>query len=52
MSKHGRMLVKLNLRLQSELKNKLHVAALENGRSLNAEIVQRLMRSFGGGYQR
>jgi predicted HicB family RNase H-like nuclease len=46
MSKQGRMLVKLNLRLQSQLKTSLALAALENGRSLNAEIVQRLQTSF------
>ena len=48
MSKHGRMLVKLNLRLPGQLKTELHLAAIENGRSLNAEIVYRLRQSING----
>jgi predicted HicB family RNase H-like nuclease len=46
MSKHGRMLVKFNLRLPSALKTDLALAAMENNRSLNAEILARLQRSF------
>ena len=48
MSKQARMLVKFNLRIPSGLKTDLEIAALENGRSLNAEIVQRLLRSLQG----
>jgi len=40
---------KLTLRLPPELHRSLRVVAVENGRSLNAEIVQRLSRSFDGG---
>jgi predicted HicB family RNase H-like nuclease len=39
---------KLTLRLPTLLHQRLTVAAVDNGRSLNAEIVQRLGRSFGG----
>jgi hypothetical protein len=39
---------KLTLRLPSEIHRKLKAVAVENGRSLNAEIVQRLRRSFAG----
>lgn len=40
---------KLTLRLPRELHESMRVVAVENGRSLNAEIVQRLSRSFDGG---
>lgn len=36
----------LRIRLPIELKEKIEVAAKENGRSMNAEIVQRLEGSF------
>jgi predicted HicB family RNase H-like nuclease len=42
MSKHGRMLVKFNLRLPAGLKSDLTLVAMENNRSLNAEIIARL----------
>jgi predicted HicB family RNase H-like nuclease len=42
---------KLTLRLPTDLHRRLTSAAIENGRSLNAEIVQRLRRSFEGGHQ-
>jgi len=35
------------LRMQPELKERLEVAAHKAGRSLNAEVVDRLERSFG-----
>jgi predicted HicB family RNase H-like nuclease len=37
---------KLTLRLPPELHQRLKPVAVDNGRSLNAEIVQRLRRSF------
>ena len=37
---------KLTLRLPTDLHLRLTNAALDNGRSLNAEIVQRLLRSL------
>jgi len=37
-----------NLRMPDTLKAQLQAAAKENGRSLNAEIVQRLLRSLQG----
>jgi predicted HicB family RNase H-like nuclease len=40
---------KLTLRLPPALHRHLKSVAADNGRSLNAEIVQRLRRSFGGG---
>ena len=40
--------MKFNLRLPEALKLRLQAVAKENGRSLNAEIVQRLLRSFDG----
>jgi predicted HicB family RNase H-like nuclease len=40
---------KLTLRLPSDLHRRLTGAAVYNGRSLNAEIVQRLQRSLEGG---
>jgi hypothetical protein len=39
---------KLTLRLPTALHLRLTGAAVDNGRSLNAEIVQRLRRSFEG----
>lgn len=39
----------LNLRLPSELKSKLELSAKNNNRSLNAETVIRLARSFENG---
>jgi predicted HicB family RNase H-like nuclease len=39
---------KLTLRLPVDLHRRLTGAALDNGRSLNAEIVQRLRRSLEG----
>jgi hypothetical protein len=39
---------KLTLRLPPKLHQSLKVVAVENGRSLNAEIVQRLLRSLEG----
>jgi predicted HicB family RNase H-like nuclease len=39
---------KLTLRLPPELHGLLKSAAVDNGRSLNAEIVQRLRRSVDG----
>jgi predicted HicB family RNase H-like nuclease len=39
---------KLTLRLPATLHRRLRAVAVENGRSLNAEIVQRLRRSFDG----
>jgi predicted HicB family RNase H-like nuclease len=39
---------KLTLRLPPETHERLKAVAIENGRSLNAEIVQRLLRSFAG----
>ncbi|MGC0154850.1 Arc family DNA-binding protein [Chromobacterium vaccinii] len=36
----------VNMRMPAELKDSLQQAALANGRSLNAEIVQRLDESF------
>ncbi len=36
----------MKLRLPAELKDKLAAAAAENGRSLNAEVTQRLEESF------
>jgi predicted HicB family RNase H-like nuclease len=44
--------VKFNLRLPGDLKTRLHLEALKNGRSLNAEIVHRLMRSLDAGRYR
>ncbi|MGV3170506.1 MULTISPECIES: Arc family DNA-binding protein [Proteus] len=38
----------LRIRLPIELKEKIEVTAKENGRSMNAEIVQRLESSFPG----
>ena len=35
-----------NLRMPATLRDKLVIQARENGRSLNAEIVQRLLRSL------
>jgi predicted HicB family RNase H-like nuclease len=40
---------KLTLRLPPALHRHLRSAAVDNGCSLNAEIVQRLRGSFGGG---
>jgi predicted HicB family RNase H-like nuclease len=40
---------KLTLRLPPTLHRHLKSVALDNGRSLNAEIVQRLRRSIDGG---
>jgi predicted HicB family RNase H-like nuclease len=40
---------KLTLRLPPELHRRLKSVAVDNGRSLNGEIVQRLRRSFDGG---
>ena len=40
---------KLTLRLPLKLHRRLKSVAVDNGRSLNAEIVQRLRRSFVGG---
>lgn len=37
------------LRLQPELKDRIEAASKENGRSMNAEIVDRLSRSFDAG---
>lgn len=37
-----------NLRMPESLRLRLAAAAKENGRSLNAEIVQRLLRSLEG----
>jgi predicted HicB family RNase H-like nuclease len=37
---------KLTLRLPPTLHQSLKAVALDNGRSLNAEIIQRLRRSF------
>jgi predicted HicB family RNase H-like nuclease len=39
---------KLTLRLPPEIHRNLKAVAVENGRSLNAEIVQRLRRSLAG----
>jgi predicted HicB family RNase H-like nuclease len=39
---------KLTLRLPPKLHRSLKAVAVDNGRSLNAEIVQRLRRSFEG----
>jgi predicted HicB family RNase H-like nuclease len=39
---------KLTLRLPTALHRRLTGAAIDNGRSLNAEIVQRLRRSLEG----
>jgi predicted HicB family RNase H-like nuclease len=39
---------KLTLRLPSHLHRRLTDVAVDNGRSLNAEIVQRLQRSLEG----
>jgi predicted HicB family RNase H-like nuclease len=39
---------KLTLRLPTDLRRRLAGAAVGNGRSLNAEIVQRLRRSLEG----
>ena len=39
---------KLTLRLPPELHRRLKSVAVDNGRSLNAEIVQRLRRSVDG----
>jgi predicted HicB family RNase H-like nuclease len=39
---------KLTLRLPPDIHLNLKAVAVENGRSLNAEIVQRLRRSFAG----
>ncbi|MFC4339638.1 Arc family DNA-binding protein [Cupriavidus numazuensis] len=38
----------LKLRLPAELKEKLAAAAAESGRSINAEVVGRLVASFEG----
>jgi predicted HicB family RNase H-like nuclease len=46
------MVKAFNLRIPEGLKLQLAAAAAANHRSLNAEILQRLLRSFGGGYQR
>jgi predicted HicB family RNase H-like nuclease len=40
---------KLTLRLPPTLHRRLKSVAVDNGRSLNAEIVQRLRRSVDGG---
>jgi hypothetical protein len=40
---------KLTLRLPPKLHRRLKSVAVDNGRSLNAEVVQRLRRSFDGG---
>jgi hypothetical protein len=40
---------KLTLRLPPDLRRRLKSVAVVNGRSLNAEIIQRLGRSFDGG---
>jgi predicted HicB family RNase H-like nuclease len=37
---------KLTLRLPLNLHQRLRAVAVDNGRSLNAEIIQRLRRSF------
>lgn len=36
----------INLRVPADLKKKIELIAVENGRSLNAEVVQRLEQSF------
>jgi hypothetical protein len=36
----------INVRIAAEFKKKLEHAAIENGRSLNAEVVHRLEQSF------
>lgn len=36
----------INVRVEAEFKKKLEHAAIENGRSLNAEVVRRLENSF------
>jgi predicted HicB family RNase H-like nuclease len=48
MSKNGRPLAKFNLRLPPGLKTNLEAAAMQNDRSLNAEIVHRLRASCEG----
>ena len=37
------------LRMEEELRKKIAAAAAANGRSMNAEIVHRLMQSFSSG---
>jgi predicted HicB family RNase H-like nuclease len=44
--------MKFNLRLPNDLKVRLKLEALRNGRSLNAEIVHRLLRSLDAGRYR
>lgn len=39
----------INVRVAAEFKKKLEHAAIENGRSLNAEVVHRLEQSFDQG---
>lgn len=36
----------INIRVEAEFKKKLELAAIKNGRSLNAEVVRRLEQSF------
>jgi len=43
---------KLTLRLPTDLHGRLTRSAVDNGRSLNSEIVQRLRRSVEGGSTR
>jgi cobalamin biosynthesis protein CobT len=49
MAKTGRESVQQMLRLPDDLRESLREASEANGRSLNAEIVQRLEKSFAGG---
>lgn len=37
----------INLRVPADLKKKIELIAIENSRSINAEVVQRLEQSFG-----
>jgi len=48
MAKTGRESVQQMLRLTDDLRESLRAASEENGRSLNAEIVQRLENSLAG----
>ncbi|MDV2468901.1 Arc family DNA-binding protein [Acinetobacter chinensis] len=40
----------INLRVPAELKKKLEILAIENSRSLNAEVVTRLENSIESGF--
>lgn len=40
----------INLRVPAELKKKLEILAIENSRSLNAEVVNRLETSIESGF--